>query len=79
MVVRASKNLKKGEELFLDYNRDCFCKECNLWSFFYDNDYPEIGICLNCQIMDKCGKICKNCTGLLCYVCYDKFQIRVKN
>jgi hypothetical protein len=31
-MLHATKNIKAGEELFWDYNHDCFCKNC--WSTF---------------------------------------------
>ncbi len=74
-VIRATKQIGPGDEIFIDYNRDCFCKTCKKDIYFFNLDSSVMEICVNCNKRRYCWKSCKKCKQLLCLFCYDYFQI----
>ena len=73
-VIRATKNISIGDELLLDYNRDCICKKCKGYKFFQDQDDAVMDNCINCGNLIGCKKSCKTCRSYMCFECYDHFQ-----
>lgn len=74
-VIRATKQIGPGDEIFIDYNRDCFCKTCKKDIYFFNLDSSVMEICVNCNKRRYCWKSCKKCKQFLCLFCYDYFQI----
>ncbi len=74
-VLRATKTIKAGDELFWDYNRDCFCRVCRKETFFLTQEMSTFSKCSHCEESQKCYKVCKTCGNFMCPKCYDNFQI----
>jgi len=75
-VIKAKKDIKIGEELFLDYNRSLFCGECKVVTDFYDHCLKKSKKCNLCGNKGLNVKKCNNCeTSLICLQCHDKSQI----
>ena len=75
-VITSLRKITVGEELFMDYNRDCKCIKYGVWCKY---SFPPF---LYNHICSKCGKEsnpCKQCSECekcyLCLDCYDRFQI----
>ena len=75
-LLCASTKIKAGDELFCDYNRDCFCKVCKNDRHLSMQDFPTIAKCINCQGKKRCFKMCDCCHHFMCSKCYDNFQIK---
>jgi len=74
-VIKAKKDIKIGEELFLDYNRSLFCGECKVVTDFYDHCLKKSKKCNLCGNKGLNVKKCNKCeTFLICLQCYDKSQ-----
>jgi hypothetical protein len=39
-ILHATKKIKAGDELFWDYNHDCFCRVCKKHAFFLTQELP---------------------------------------
>jgi hypothetical protein len=76
-VLRATKRIKAGDELFWDYNRDCFCRVCKKDAFFLTQKMPTSDKCSHCEINKRCYKVCDNCKNFMCPSCYNNFQIEL--
>jgi hypothetical protein len=76
-VLQATKRIKAGDELFWDYNRDCFYRVCKKHVFFLTQELSTFVKCSNCQGGKKCFKLCENCKNFMCPSCYDDFQINL--
>jgi len=76
-VIRAIKQIGPGDEMFMNYNRDSFCKACKKDIYFFNLDSSIMEICVNCNKKCYCWKTCKKCKKFLCVFCYDYFQINV--
>ena len=74
-VLQATKKIKNGEELYWDYNRDCFCMNCKKWQHYYTDSELEYKKCSKCQSCRESEKYCSRCKGYICIDCYDSFQI----
>jgi hypothetical protein len=74
-IIKSCKEIKIGEELFLDYNRKLFCEFCCEDKDFYLEKSRE----RQCDRCGECvvnGKKCCNCEKIfLCLECYDLQQI----
>jgi hypothetical protein len=74
-IIKSCKEIKIGEELFLDYNRKLFCECCCEEEDFYLENSRE----RQCDRCGKCvvhGKKCCNCeNNFLCLECYNLQQI----
>jgi hypothetical protein len=75
-VITSLRKITVGQELFMDYNRDCKCIKYGVWCKY---SFPPF---LYNHICSKCGKEsnpCKQCSECekcyLCLDCYDRFQI----
>jgi hypothetical protein len=75
-ILHATKKIKAGDELFLDYNRDCFCRVCKKHAFFITQELPAFAKCSNCEGKKKCFKMCENCKNFMCPSCYNNCQIK---
>jgi len=74
-VIKAKKDIKIGEELFMDYNRSLFCGECKVVTDFYDQCFKKSKKCNLCGNKGLNVKKCNKCeTFLICLQCYDKSQ-----
>ena len=73
----ALRDLRIGEELFFDYNRNINCPSCNKETGFCDNLEHSMYLCYDCYKTTKEGKICQYCHVFFCLKCYDKRQIFV--
>jgi hypothetical protein len=74
--IKAKKDIKIGEELFMDYNRSIVCRKREAESDFYDLCFKKSKKCYFCG--DMCIKLkkCSNCEACsICLQCYDKKQI----
>jgi hypothetical protein len=74
-VIKSCKEIKIGEELFLDYNRKLYCEVCCEDEDFYLEKSRR-------QCCDRCGKcvvhgkkFCNCENNFLCLECYDLQQI----
>jgi hypothetical protein len=76
-VLQATKRIKAGDELFWDYNRDCFCRVCKEDTFFLTQEISTFDKCSHCQIKKRCYKLYKNCKNFMCPSCYDNYQIEL--
>jgi hypothetical protein len=76
-VLRATKTIKIGEELYWDYNHDCFCTNCNKWEHYYTDLGLQYKKCSKCQNYRESEKYCTRCKGYICIDCYDSFQINL--
>jgi len=76
-VFRATKKIKCGEELYWDYNRNCFCMNCNKWEHYFTECWIQVKKCCKCQNHRNSEKYCNRCNGYICVECYDSFQIEV--
>jgi hypothetical protein len=76
-VLRATKRIKAGDELFWDYNCDCFCRVCKKDAFFLTQEIPTSNKCSHCGVNKRCYKVCKTCKNFMCPKCYDNFQIKL--
>jgi hypothetical protein len=76
-VMRAIQKIGHGDEIFMDYNRDSFCKACNKDIYFFNLDSSIFETCANYNRKCYCWKSCKKCKRFLCVFCYDNFQINV--
>jgi hypothetical protein len=76
-VLRATKTIKAGDELFWDYNRDCFCRVCRKDSFFLTQEISTYSKCSHCGESKRCYKVCETCSNFMCPKCYDNFQIKL--
>jgi hypothetical protein len=74
-VLRATKRIKNGEELYWDYNRNCFCTNFKKWQHYYTDSELEYKKCSKCQSCRESEKYCSRCKGYICIDCYDSFQI----
>ena len=75
-VIKAKKDIKVGEELFMDYNRSLFCGECKVETDFYDQCLNKSMKCNLCGNKGLNVKKCNKCeTFLICLQCYDKSQM----
>jgi hypothetical protein len=74
-VLQATKKIKNGEELYWDYNRDCFCMNCKKWQHYYTDSELEYKKCSKCQSRRESEKYCTRCKGYICVDCYGSFQI----
>ena len=72
----ALRDLRVGEELFLDYNRNINCPSCNKETGFCDAFDFSMYLCYECYKKKKKGKICQHCNVFFCFKCYDEHQIR---
>jgi hypothetical protein len=72
--ISALRTINKGEELFLDYNRDILCSHCNEESCFKHN-MLVIGVCSDCKKRELCSKHCSKCRRFICTECYYYSQI----
>lgn len=75
--IIALRDLRIGEELFFDYNRNINCPSCNKETGFCDNFEHSMYLCYDCYKTTKVGKICQYCNVFFCFNCYDKHQIFV--
>jgi len=74
--IKAKKDIKIGEELFMDYNRSIVCGKCEAESDFYDLCFKKSKKCYFCGNMCMKLKKCSNCEAcFICLQCYDKKQI----
>ncbi len=71
----ALRDLRIGEELFLDYNRNMNCPICNKETGFCDALDLSMYLCYECYKKKKKGKICQYCHVFFCFKCYDEHQI----
>lgn len=75
-VIKTTKKVTVGEELFLDYNRDISCLCCKEDRLFDPVVLRSLYSCSGCSKRVKGGKKCSYCNCImLCYDCYDKTQI----
>lgn len=74
-ILRATKKIKVNQELFWDYNRDCYCENCKKLQHFYTNHKIEKQLCSKCKQQKISDKYCTDCNGSLCIDCYDRFQV----
>jgi SET domain-containing protein len=75
-VIKAKKDIKVGEELFMDYNRSLFCGECKVVTDFYGQRFKKSKKCNLCGNKGLNVKKCNKCeTFLICLQCYNKLQI----
>jgi len=74
-VLQATKRIKNGEELYWDYNRDCFCMNCKKWQHYITDLELEYKKCSKYQSHRESEKYCTRCKGYICVDCYDSFQI----
>jgi hypothetical protein len=58
-IFHATKKIKAGDELFWDYNRDCFCRVCKKDAFFLTQELPAFVTCSNCQRKKSASKYVK--------------------
>jgi hypothetical protein len=61
-IYTQPKKIKAGDELFWDYNRDCFCRVCKKHPFFLAQELSTFVKCRNCQgkkSASNCVKIVK--------------------
>jgi hypothetical protein len=72
--VIATRKILKGEELFLDYNRDVFCSNCHVESCFANNVITNT-LCSECNKVQESNKHCEVCLRYICTNCYYKSQI----
>jgi hypothetical protein len=72
--VIATRKIYKGEELFLDYNRDVYCCNCHVESCFVHNDITNT-LCSECNKVEESNKHCEICVRYICSNCYYKSQI----
>ncbi len=72
----ALRDLRVGEELFLDYNQNINCPSCNKETGFCDALDFSMFLCYECYKKKKEGKICQYCNDFFCFKCYDEHQIR---
>jgi hypothetical protein len=77
MVMRATKKIKIGEELFCDYNRDVLCAGCNNLIQLISTDKYTNMRCIKCGIKKSVEKWCRSCNNYMCGDCYDSFQINL--
>jgi hypothetical protein len=75
-VLNATKKIKAGEEVFLDYNRDCFCRVCKKYELLLTQELPTFAKCSNCQERKRCFKMYEICKKFMCPSCYDYYQIK---
>jgi hypothetical protein len=47
-VLHATKKIKAGDELFWDYNHDCFCRVCKKYKLLLTQELPTFAKCRNC-------------------------------
>jgi hypothetical protein len=74
--IKAKKDIKIGELLFMDYNRSIVCGKCEAESDFYDLCFKKSKKCYFCGNMCMKLKQCSNCEAcFICLQCYDKKQI----
>ena len=74
--IKTKKDIKIGEELFMDYNRSIVCEKCKVESDFYDRLLKIPKKCNFCENMCLELKKCSNCEAcFICLQCYDKKQI----
>ena len=71
------KPVKAGDELFWDYNRDCFCRVCKKDAFFLTQEISTYSKCSHCGESKRCYKVCETCSNFMCPKCYDNFQIKL--
>jgi hypothetical protein len=76
-VLCASKKIKAGDELFWDYNRDCFCRVCKKDAFSLTQEISTFDKCSHCQIKKRCFRLCEKCKNFMCPSCYNNFQIKL--
>ena len=72
--IIAVKDIKKGEEIFLDYNRDVLCLNCYEENCFVNNTIMDCH-CSDCKEMGRSNKHCSICDRYICIKCYYKSQI----
>lgn len=73
----ALRDLRVGEELYLDYNRNINCPSCMKETGFCDALDYSFYLCYECYKKRKNGKICQYCHVFFCFTCYDEHQIRL--
>jgi hypothetical protein len=74
-VIKSCKEIKIGEELFIDYNRSMYCGVCLKEKDVYSANSRK-RICDQCHKYFVHGKICCSCENLfLCLDCYDLQQV----
>jgi hypothetical protein len=75
-VVSSLRKITVGEELFMDYNRDCKCVKYDVWCKYF---FPPFLYNHFCSMCGKESYPCKRCSECykchLCLDCYDRFQI----
>jgi len=53
-VLCTTKKIKEGDELFWDYNHDCFCSVCKKYELLLTQELPTIVKCIDCQQTKRC-------------------------
>ena len=63
-VVSSLRKIMVGEELFMDYNRDCKCVKYDVWCKYF---FPPFLYNHFCSMCGKESNPCKRCSE--CYKC----------
>jgi hypothetical protein len=74
-VIRATREINIGEEIYMDYLRDVKCVECNNEKMCCDIWLNKERCCSMCGKYSSYGKSCGYCSAYICFECYDSFQI----
>lgn len=75
-IIISLRQITEGEELFLDYNRDCECERDHVWCKFHLPSFRKNVLCSLCGQATKLYKSCSVCDKYyLCLNCYDAHQI----
>jgi hypothetical protein len=72
--IKAKKDIKIGEELFMDYNRSIVCGKCEAECDFYDLCFKKSKKCYFCGNMCMKLKKCSNCEA-----CFFVFSVMTKS
>jgi hypothetical protein len=67
-ILHPTKKIRAGDELFWDYNHDCFCRVCKKDAFFLTQELSTFAKCSNCQRQksaSNCVKIVKMSCALV--------------
>jgi hypothetical protein len=76
-LLRATRKIREGDELFLDYHRDIFCQKCGSLSFAENFISSVNNFCECCGYPMLNGKKCVFEEHYYCLNCYDVFQINI--
>ena len=75
-TIKSCKEIRIGEELFVDYNRQLYCEVCDKEADFFPKKSRKRKCCDRCRKCVIYGKKCCDCEkNFLCLECYDLEQI----